>query len=160
MDIEQIGYEDKEGAKNSNDNALFEAERFLKSNPVCLLNKILIIHDPETTKVKCGWIDQDKKIKIAQMPKYEDAPFEKGVENLFSLDLVERCYENQDGEQRFLSRTIRDDEDPKWKIKDKQKMCDRVCEIGMQEDFKNFKTIIDILEEFLQGRDSNNGEPK
>lgn len=160
LDIEQIGYEDKEGAKNSNDNALFEAERFLKSNPVCLLNKILIIHDPETTKVKCGWIDQDKKIKIAQMPKYEDAPFEKGVENLFSLDLVERCYENQDGEQRFLSRTIRDDEDPKWKIKDKQKMCDRVCEIGMQEDFKNFKTIIDILEEFLQGRDSNNGEPK
>ncbi|MCE3046542.1 AAA family ATPase [Helicobacter kayseriensis] len=161
LDIEQIGHEDKNGAKNSNDQALKGAKMFLESNPEFLSQKVLILHDPETEKVNCGSFGKDGKLYVSQMKFHKENPVEKGIENLFPLKLIEKCYKDQDrNTERFLSRTIRDDEAPKWKIKDKQKMCNQVCKIGTKEDFKNFKVIVEILEEFLQDTDSKNGEFK
>ena len=68
IEIKQIGFEDKNGAKNSNNQALCNAERFLEANQNFLINKVLILHDPEN-KVQERWIGE--KLKINKMPFFK-----------------------------------------------------------------------------------------
>ncbi|EAK4079321.1 hypothetical protein CJ283_08085, partial [Campylobacter jejuni] len=69
IEIEQIGFEDENGAKNSNDKALFNAKKFLEANQKFLNNKVLILHDPEN-KVQETWIGE--KLRINKMPFFEE----------------------------------------------------------------------------------------
>ncbi|HEB9336560.1 TPA: AAA family ATPase [Campylobacter coli] len=145
IEIEQIGYEDENGAKNSNDKALFNAEKFLEANQKFLNNKVLILHDPEN-KVQERWIGE--KLRIDKMPFFEENFLNKGIENLFKSDLFEKFLEKYN--QNNTISVIKDNNKIiNRKINDKQEMCNWICESGTEEDFENFKVILEIIDEFL-----------
>ncbi|EOF7236096.1 AAA family ATPase [Campylobacter coli] len=145
IEIEQIGFEDENGAKNSNDKALFNAEKFLEANQKFLNNKVLILHDPEN-KVQERWIGE--KLRINKMPFFEENFLNKGIENLFKSDLFEKFLEKYN--QNNTISVIKDNNKIiNRKINDKQEMCNWICENGTEEDFENFKVILEIIDEFL-----------
>lgn len=145
IEIEQIGFEDENGAKNSNDKALFNAEKFLEANQKFLNNKVLILHDPEN-KVQERWIGE--KLRIDKMPFFEENFLNKGIENLFKSDLFEKFLEKYN--QNNTISVIKDNNKIiNRKINDKQEMCNWICESGTEEDFENFKVILEIIDEFL-----------
>ncbi|HEB9345272.1 TPA: AAA family ATPase [Campylobacter coli] len=145
IEIEQIGFEDENGAKNSNDKALFNAEKFLEANQKFLNNKVLILHDPEN-KVQERWIGE--KLRIDKMPFLEENFLNKGIENLFKSDLFEKFLEKYN--QNNTISVIKDNNKIiNRKINDKQEMCNWICESGTEEDFENFKVILEIIDEFL-----------
>ncbi|EGK8076736.1 AAA family ATPase [Campylobacter lari] len=149
IEIEQIGFEDKNGAKNSNDKALFNAEKFLEANQKFLNNKVLILHDPEN-KVQERWIGE--KLRINKMPFFEENFLNKGIENLFKSDLFEKFLEKYN--QNNTISVIKDNNKIiNRKINDKQEMCNWICENGTEEDFENFKVILEIIDEFLGKQD-------
>lgn len=149
IDFEQIGYESENGTKNGNDQALFAARRFLESKPSYLIHKVLILHDPETKNVKCGWIGEERKLKIDQMPTFENHPIRQGIEHLFSTELIENFYETQKHNEKILSCIKKDGITVGWEIRDKQKFCNWICENGTKESFEHFEGIIKILDHFL-----------
>ncbi|QOQ99243.1 AAA family ATPase [Campylobacter lari] len=149
IEIEQIGFEDENGAKNSNDKALFNAEKFLEANQKFLNNKVLILHDPEN-KVQERWIGE--KLRINKMPFFEENFLNKGIENLFKSDLFEKFLEKYN--QNNTISVIKDNNKIiNRKINDKQEMCNWICENGTEEDFENFKVILEIIDEFLGKQD-------
>ncbi|MBZ7939142.1 AAA family ATPase [Campylobacter sp. W0014] len=147
IEIEQIGFENKSGAKNSNNKALFGAEKFLEANQNFLKNKVLILHDPEENKAQKRWIGE--KLRINKMPLFEGNFFNKGIENLFKCDLFEKFLEKHN-QNDTISIIKNNDKITNRKINNKQEMCDWICEHGTEEDFENFKVILKIIDEFLE----------
>lgn len=145
IEIKQIGFEDKNGAKNSNNQALCNAERFLEANQNFLINKVLILHDPEN-KVQERWIGE--KLKINKMPFFKENYLKKGIENLFNNNLFDNYHENFNQNNYFSiiknNETVID-----YKINNKQEICNWICENGKKEDFENFKVILEVIDEFL-----------
>lgn len=158
LDIEQIGHEEKGGAKNSNDKALKGAKIFLESNPEFLSQKVLILHDPETKDIKCGDFGKDGKLRISQMKFYKENPVKAGIENFFSPSFMEKCCEIL-GEE-ILGRFEKNRKLLKMEIENKKKVCDWICENGTKEDFKNFEEVIKMLARFFRDKDSKNRESK
>ncbi|ULN99859.1 ATP-binding protein [Campylobacter molothri] len=147
IEIEQIGFENKNGAKNSNNKALFGAEKFLEANQNFLKNKVLILHDPEENKAQKRWIG--KKLRINKMPLFEGNFFNKGIENLFKCDLFEKFLEKHN-QNDTISIIKNNDKIINRQINNKQEMCDWICKHGTEEDFENFKVILKIIDEFLE----------
>ncbi len=152
IEIEQIGYEDENGAKNSNDKALFNAEKFLEANQKFLNNKVLILHDPEN-KVQERWIGE--KLRISKMPFFEENFLNKGIENLFSKETTDKIEKEKpqyiDFTQSYKRIRGKNDESYKHFVNKDEKvnLCNWICENGTEEDFENFKVILEIIDEFL-----------
>lgn len=127
-------------------------------------NKTLLLYDCDT-EVKDG-----KKENLVRkiIPPLKDALFDRGIENLFSKDTIEKIREENphfidyDSARKKIIRGIETNQAETYEINEDEKgnLCNWICENGTQKDFENFKVIIEILEEFLQDKDSNNGEPK
>lgn len=153
IEIEQIGFEDENGAKNSNDKALFNAEKFLEANQKFLNNKVLILHDPEN-KVQERWIGE--KLRINKMPFFEENFLNKGIENLFSKETIDKIEKEKPQYIDFIQsyKRTRGEKDENYKYfvnkNEKVNLCNWICENGTEKDFENFKVILEIIDEFLE----------
>ena len=82
------------------------------------------------------------------MPFFEENFLDKGIENLFNNNLFENYHKNFN-QNNYFSIIKDNDKIIDYKIKNKQEICNWICENGTKEDFENFKAILDIIDEFL-----------
>ena len=92
-----------------------------------------------------------------KIPKQDGHPIEKGIENLFTQETIEKARSHKSafidvtdahtkierGERRQIPET--------WTVNENEKknLCDWLCENGTAEDFQHFQVIFDLLDELL-----------
>jgi hypothetical protein len=119
--------------------------------------EIILLYDCDTNKEEAVKENLHKKI-ITSLP---DNPIKKGIENLFPVNTIEKV---QQANNSFIDLTpevkkIQRGENitiPEYKEVNKDEkgnLCNWLCGNGIEDDFENFISIFDILEEFL----NNNG---
>lgn len=129
-----------------------------------LKNKTLLLYDCDT-KIKEG---EKENLVRRIIPPLKDALFDRGIENLFSKDTIEKIREENphfidyDPARKRIVKGIETNQAEIYEINKDEKgnLCNWICENGTKEDFENFKVIIEILEDFLQDKGSKNGESK
>ena len=145
FDIEIIGEKTDSGTKNSNNWALSNAEKVLSTNLNLLRQKVILLNDPEE-------LIKDKEYKnllyIRKMPKYDQNPLQKGVENLFEDNLIDK---SKTENPKCFGFMVDGEEEKNHKITDgeKQTICDWICKNGTKDDFKNFKKIFNIIKSII-----------
>lgn len=142
FDIEIIGEKTKKGTGNSNNAALKNAKSILSTNLNLLHQKVILLNDPEENIEEGSWGD---KLYVRKMNQFENNPLKKGIENLFDesfiKDKVKPKFEDD------FSFRVKGKEVVDFKIdKNKQAICDWICQNGTKENFKNFETIFKIIE--------------
>ncbi|PIR55469.1 hypothetical protein COU74_00840 [Candidatus Peregrinibacteria bacterium CG10_big_fil_rev_8_21_14_0_10_36_19] len=144
FDIEIIGEETNFGTNNSNNKALGNAQKLLSTNLNLLKQKVILLNDPEESIQ-----DQEYKniLYIRKMPKHNENPLQKGIENLFEKDLIDKVYKNFPDHFSYLMKA---GNKQNFKIdSNKQSICDWICSNGTKEDFKNFQEILEIIEKII-----------
>ncbi len=114
--------------------------------------KIILCYD-------CDKLNSDSKGMVYKrsLPKQEDHPLEKGIENLFSKVTLQNA---RDYKYAFIdvtpahSKIERGDclnVPEEWTINrnEKANLCSWLCENGTVEDFQHFRVVFDLLEEVL-----------
>jgi len=118
-------------------------------------NKIILLYDCDTNKQ-----NTEKNLVYKRViPQVADNPISIGVENLFSLDTIEKIEEinpqyidiNHESNTRIrgvetmvpVSKSVNKDE--------KGNMCNWLCENGDVDDFSGFHTTFDIIEQIING---------
>ncbi len=111
----------------------------------------IFIYDCDTNKVNEDFGNHFKRI----IPTNPDSIVKKGIENLFSNGLINKAIVEKKAFVDFkktigTKRGVDYEEEQNEVNKDEKKnFCDWVCANGTQEDFKSFKVIFDIIEEYL-----------
>lgn len=117
-------------------------------------NKTLLLYDCDT---EVG--DGEKENLVRRIiPPLENALFDKGIENRFSEETIQKIRANNPHFIDFTSKIkkeVRGEEfiEPeKYEINKDEKgnLCDWICKNGTKEDFRNFEIIIQILGNFLK----------
>jgi len=141
FDIEIIGEKTELGTKNSNNNALLNAQKFLYTNLNILSQKIILLNDPEEAVENK---DFENILFIRKIKKIDNNPLQKGIENLFEKDLTDKVESQFPNDFSFLTKA---GERQKLKIDgNKQAICDWICSNTEKNDFKNFENIFEIIE--------------
>ncbi len=117
--------------------------------------KMLLLYDCDT-KVTDG--KRDKILKRI-IPYRSENYFDKGIENLFSVDTITKAIDFKPAFVDIIEeykQTIRGETvviPKKYTVNSDEKgnLCNWLCENGTIEDFKNFKIIFEIFDEFLDG---------
>ncbi len=114
--------------------------------------KIVLLYDCE--KQRC----RDRgNVFQRTIPKQEDNPLQKGIENLFEKAILESAKEFKPAFLDIIeghTKTERGQEitiPEEWTVNQDEKinLCNWLCENGTAEDFKHFRVIFDLLEEIL-----------
>ena len=117
--------------------------------------KIVLLYDPE-----CRKSEEEKGNMFRRlMTKFDDHPIEKGIENLFDREMLERVRQEYSS---FIdvtdkhSKTVRgrEEEVPEsWTVNkdEKTNLCNWLCENGTADDFEHFKPTLEMLKEILIG---------
>ena len=134
---------------------LDKSQKFLdaKIGAMIPLQKIVLLYDSDTKKPD----SQKGNVYTRCISLCDDHPIKKGIENLFSKELIERARkekpafidimdkhtESKRGEKRIVPE--------KWVVNDDEKtnLCDWFCEHCTADDFQHFKGIFGILEKIL-----------
>jgi CheY-like chemotaxis protein len=146
------------GTKNNGEKSMKNAFNFLKENPeIRGKSKILFLFDND---IKSTNLPNNGKpyenIYIERTGEYRDNHYGiSGIESFFSLELYEEGFK-----RGFIQKTIRQNynsnerkDEIKYKIKNKKEFCKWVLENRAdKETFNNFKSVIDILENFLYSK--------
>ena len=116
--------------------------------------KVILLFDCETK----GLGNADKGTLVRRVvPMRDDNPVQKGIENLFSRETLERATQHKsafiDIDPQF-TRTIRGCPQlspEKWAVNkdEKTNLCNWLCENGTKEDFQHFHVIFELIEEAL-----------
>ncbi|MDE5926604.1 MAG: AAA family ATPase [Helicobacter sp.] len=148
--IDIVGEQTSNGTKSSNDVALKQAAMFLKANPNLIPNKILLLNDPENN-INYGEKYSSDILFIDKMPFFDNNPIKKGVENLFPQETIEKIIRRANEMIYYTATNKEGTENKTYVIRDgcKMQVCDWLCENGTKEDFKNFESVIEILDNFL-----------
>ena len=124
--------------------------------------KVVLVADCDS-----GSPNADKgRVFWRRIAKVEANPVERGIENLFAKETLERAREHDSkffaevghGEKELPDRrTVFD----RWVVKKERKvdLCDWLCRNGTAEDFKGFEDVLNILEEVLQSEHQDEGAP-
>lgn len=97
------------------------------------------------------------------IPSIPDNLIKRGIENLFSNDLIQRAIAHKKEfvdfkETKGTKRGVEYTEQMNVINKDEKKnFCDWVCENGNKEDFTNFKIVFEMIEEILKAADNRVG---
>ena len=85
------------------------------------------------------------------MPFFDNNPIKKGVENLFPQETIEKIIRRANEMIYYTATNKEGTENKTYVIRDgcKMQVCDWLCENGTKEDFKNFESVIEILDNFL-----------
>ena len=96
------------------------------------------------------------KVFLRKLEKHDDAHIEKGIENLFKDDFLEKAWEFSRGFIKKSSETQNldtpDEETTEtWKVTDKNGLCEWICTNSKKEDFTQFKEVLDEVRKILSG---------
>ncbi|MBZ7932265.1 AAA family ATPase [Campylobacter sp. RM10543] len=147
--LEKINLEDADGFSNLN--KIWKnkkvVERFEK--------KILLLYDCDTETE-----NQDGSYIFKRLipPLENNTIVEKGIENLFSKETIEKIRKENDDFIDFEESHKKMKHGKEILIPEKyfinndrkRNLCDWICKHGTEEDFKNFKVILKIIDEFLE----------
>ena len=115
---------------------------------------VVVLHDCE---YKGDDSDQETVFR-RKIPRVDDNPLEKGIENLFSKETLLKACEHRSefidieferkGRERGETKTIPE----KWSVNEDEKtaLCEWICENGTKEDFEYFTGLFDLLQEVLE----------
>lgn len=116
--------------------------------------KILLLYDCDVKKKE----NKNGNVYKRVMPTIESNPIKKGIENLFPKETIEKAKTHK---KAFIDITPELDKLERgeivkipeiWEVNknEKKNLCDWITQNGTKEDFKNFKTIFEILEAIRQ----------
>lgn len=117
-------------------------------------SKVVLLYDCDNQ----DFADCDKeKMYRRRIPKQEEHPLKKGIENLFEKATLERACQAKPAYidiRKAHSKTERGQEidvPEEWTINKNEKtsLCDWLCAHGTADDFKHFGKVFDILEQTL-----------
>ena len=115
--------------------------------------KVLVVRD-------CDYNKEDetkgKRYRVT-IPKLDGNPLEKGIENLFSKETLEKAMEfkpafiDVDYARPKMERGVKKEIPEEWTVNENEKtnLCDWLCDNGTAEDFRHFKVIFDRITELL-----------
>jgi len=116
---------------------------------------MLLLYDCDTK------VQNQEKPKIFRkiIPFFETNYFDRGIENLFSKETIEKAIKFKPAfvditeESSKTVRGIKEIIPAKYDVNKDEKgnLCNWLCEVGTVEDFKNFDKVFEILEEFRNG---------
>ena len=144
FEVEIIGEKTEAGTRNSNNKALSNAQKLLSTNLNILKQKVILLNDPEESIEEK---DYEELLYIRKIPQLTQNPLQKGIENLFKQDFIEKVEKNFSSDFSYLMKG--------WVKKNfkidsnKQDICDWICQNGTKEDFKNFEKIFEIIEKII-----------
>ncbi|MGI8542501.1 MAG: AAA family ATPase, partial [Aridibacter sp.] len=115
--------------------------------------KILLLYDCDIPKVE----NKKGNVITKVMPKQDDTPICKGIENLFNKDTIEKA---KNAKPDFIditeehTKTERGEKviiHEKWDVNksEKKNLCDWICGNGTIEDFERFTKVFEVIEESL-----------
>ncbi|EAI4316590.1 hypothetical protein A0X14_02830 [Campylobacter coli] len=115
--------------------------------------KILLLYDCDTEVENKDSNNIFKRI----IPPQKDALFDRGIENLFSKETI---YKIRKANSQYIDFTPLHEAEVRGKKEnipdkysvnkdEKGNLCNWICENGTEEDFENFKVILEIIDEFL-----------
>lgn len=147
--INIVGKQTSEGTKNSNNRAMTTGFNFLSTNLDLIHSKVLFLFDPEEKQEDKSL---DEKLYSRKMPAPSASVIEKGIEVLFSEQLIEKARESMKACFKVLE--IYDGEEDgirKISIRDGYKMtlCNWICDNASKEDFENFVQVLDLIKATL-----------
>ena len=116
--------------------------------------KIVVLHDPEST-----FDDTRDNVFRRSMCGVSEHPIEKGIENLFSRETLERARAHRRafidvaGEQKFQVRGLESTVPERWAVNtdEKTNLCNWICEHGTAEDYEHFRPTLEMLHAILVG---------
>ena len=115
---------------------------------------IILLHDCDYTGARGNKGNMYRRI----VPRQFNHPIEKGIENLFRKDTLERARRHKSELINITSahtHTIRGtcvNIPEKWSIDEDEKtnLCNWVCENGSRDDFQHFTMVFDLFDEILE----------
>ncbi|NLN12848.1 MAG: hypothetical protein GX169_01260 [Arcobacter skirrowii] len=144
FDIEIIGEKTSLGTKNSNNKALSNAQKLLSTNLNLLKQKVILLNDPEESIEEK---DYENILHIRKMPQFSHNPLQKGIENLFEKEFIDKVEEKFPNDFSFLMKS---GNKQNFKIdSNKQTICNWICKNGTKDDFRNFEMIFKTIEKCL-----------
>ena len=116
--------------------------------------RVVLLYDSDQN-VECATNVNRFKRKI---PHHGDHPIEKGIENLFDKQTLERAKLHKPAfidivdEHPRMKRGSRQVVFEEWTVNsdEKRNLCDWLCENGTAEDFRHFQSVLDMLAEILE----------
>lgn len=117
----------------------------------CFDKKILLLYDCDTEVENKDSNNIFKRI----IPPQKDALFDRGIENLFSKETINKIEKEKPQYIDFTQshKRIRGEENKNYTYfvnkDEKGNLCNWICKNGTKEDFENFKVILEIIDEFL-----------
>ena len=118
--------------------------------PDLIPQKVMLLFDCEEQ------VGPDEKGNLLRrsIPLQSNNPIEKGIENLFGKETLERARHDKSAYidvEHERTRTVRGESQclpEKWTVNpdEKTNLCDWLCENGTAEDFEGFQVIFDLLE--------------
>ena len=125
-----------------------------KLPPNFVPQKVVLLYDCEH---KGGPKNEGNMFK-RKIPQESNHPIEKGIENLFSKETLEKA---KSVKPAFIDITLAHEKTTrgksenipeKWEINEDEKtnLCNWLCENGTKEDFQHFSKIFDLLQEILE----------
>jgi predicted ATPase len=144
FDIEIIGEKTEYGTKNSNNKALSSAQKLLSTNLNLLKQKVILLNDPEESIEEKEY---ENLLYIRKIPQLDKNPLQKGIENLFVKDFLDKVKLEFPNDFSYL---VKNGEEKNFKIdSNKQDICNWICQNGVKDDFKNFEKIFEIIENII-----------
>lgn len=148
LDVEWVGTNGPQGALNTGKDALNHTRNVLAANPNLSKRRVLLLYDCNTNKPP----DDTGLLSVRIIPKnHENNVAKKGIENLLPPTLFEH-----DRERFYRLREKEGDYGTKKKNEefDKMEFCQYICnERRNVDDFANFQSVIDILDQWAVRRD-------
>ena len=151
----------REGGGDANLKKIWKAYSTLMSHDV-VPSKIILLHDCDSDVQPAD----DRKLFKRKIPRVEKNPIEKGIENMFSAETLQRALEYKSAfvdiipTYTRIERGKKVEEPEKWAINENEKanLCRWICDSGVRVDFECFVKVFDLLYEIPDLAPASNGD--
>lgn len=118
---------------------------------------VVFLHDCDTGISDRSWPKSDPRAFRRMIKKVKSHPLQKGIENLFSRETLERAMKHKvdfidvDEEHRKTTRGQKETVPEQWTVNEDEKtnLCNWFCKNGTPEDFQHFVPIFKMLQKTL-----------
>lgn len=140
-EIQWVGAKDESGQGfHTGKGALDHTLAVLRANPKLTNRKIMLLYDNDTNKVSADY----GLISVRRMPTNQhNQKVQAGIENLLDNDSI-----NDSDYQVIDTRKPNGDMNTRKTLR-KAELCHRLCQNGTVNDFQNFSSALDLIQEYL-----------